>query len=106
MAEKAYTVLVCDPEAMLPHLDPPVIAADGTPGRDIWLAHEPISASSADKAIEKLWEMAPDLKMCERLLYVAIPNLRARQNKKQIIEKWGLGFADEPDPEPAQEQLA
>ena len=104
MAEKPYMVFTNDPE-----LEAMRAAGDGGAkvamiGPDWWEAHGPIMASGPMRAIEKLWEMDPTLKVRPEIRYLPIANFDPIQNEKELIEKWTLKRASES--EPAQQELA
>lgn len=91
--EKAYTILVSGLRPG-PHDD------YKEPSPFLWQELGQIPASSPAKAIEKLWEQRPELKVDTSLRYVAIANFTPKRQRRSFVEKWALDDADLPDDEP------
>jgi hypothetical protein len=108
-AEKPYMIFVCDPHRLLgevaegERLDRERLRGGG----DFWELHGPISATSGDKAIEKLWEACPEMKVNTELRYFPIANFKPKRQRRSFIEKWSLDDAELPDEDPpGQTELA
>lgn len=96
--EKPYTILVCDP-----HAD----GLDAELAPTVWITYGPLSASSGGQAVEKLWEIRPEMKVNTALLYFPVANFKPKRQRRSFIERWSLDDAELPDQDPpGQTELA